>query len=394
MTIPELHIETACRQVNYAGEKICGDCFLQRYLPQYNHTVIVLSDGLGHGIKANILSTLTASIFVGMADSDLPVEQIAAVLLKTLPVCRVRKISYSTFTLLDINHTDNSVRVVEFDNPKLLLVQNGELSLPERQANPYTDPATGKEHVFYTSHFTAADNDHILFYSDGISQSGRGSRDYPFGWGEENIQKYVREVLNTASDQSAGGWATALVTRAMEMDRDMPQDDTSCAVVRFRRRRRALLCSCPPSISDEISTLGDHILHYSGIRIVCGFPLARLLARHWDAEIEKDLTSTDPDLPPEWHVEGVDLVTEGLLTLYKTLEILENYDNRLDGRGSAYHICDYLLQADRIDMLVGMRRTNDRQSDGDLLAMRRKIIRDIAAILEHKFGKQVIIDYL
>lgn len=389
-----LFVETVCRQACCGNRAPCGDSFLQRQFPAQGHTVLVLSDGMGHGVKAHLLSMLTASIFLGMAGAPQSIEETARMVMRTLPVCSVRKLSYSTFTLVDIDHRSSRVRLIEYDNPQAFVFRGVAPQSIERVGHSYVDPQTGREQTFYTSSFTMRCGDRIVLTTDGVTQSGLGTDRYPFGWGRDAVESCLAELLRLDPEASPEALAREVIDRAVANDEERPKDDISCVAVHIREPRRALLCSCPPSLTSDVAQLAERIRRFDGPTIVCGHLLAQQVAGHWGRALRRRLTSTDPELPPEWEIEGIDLVTEGLLTLSKVLEILEHDAGRPRGRGPAYHVCDLLLASDRIELVVGMRRSNMAAEDTETLILRRKVLGAIARVLERRFAKQVVTTYL
>lgn len=394
MKAPSLFVETACKQACCGNTAPCGDSFLQQQFPAHGHTVLVLSDGMGHGIKAHILSTLTSAIFMGMAGAPQSLEETARTVMQTLPVCSMRKISYSTFTLVDIDHRNGTVKIVEYDNPQSFVFRDGEVFAPERQAVPYSEPQTGRTRTLYTSQFAIKRGDRLVVVTDGVTQSGLGTDRYPFGWGRDYVSDFLTDLLHDDPSVSSATLAERLLEMSVENDNGVPHDDISCVAIQVREPRQALLCSCPPSLTSDIAELAERIRTFGGRKIVCGHLLAQQIAGYWDTELRRQLTSTDPELPPQWEIDGLDLVTEGLLTLSKVLEILENYAEMPTGRGPAYHICEMLLESDRIELVVGMRKSNTEAADAETLILRRKVLGAIARVLEAKFAKQVVITYL
>lgn len=389
-----LFVETVCKQACCGNEAPCGDSFLQRQFPAHGHTVLVLSDGMGHGVKAHLLSTLTASIFMGMAGAPQSIEETARTVLQTLPVCSVRKISYSTFTLVDIDHRIGIVRLIEYDNPQAFVFRGTEPMEIERTAHPYPNPQTGRMQTFHTGSFAMRCGDRLVLVTDGVTQSGLGTDRYPFGWGRDNVATFLGAMLRDDPAVPAAALAAQVLDRAVSNDAGVPKDDISCAVVHVREPRKALLCSCPPSLTSDVALLADRLRNFEGRKIICGHRLAEQIAGYWGVELRQQLTSTDPELPPQWEIEGLDLVTEGLLTLSKVLEILENYADMPTGRGPAYHICELLLASDRIEIVIGLRQSNTAAADAETLILRRKVLGAIARTLETRFAKQVITAYL
>lgn len=392
----EIFVETNYQKVNFHGDRICGDSFVQRYFPNQDRTVAVLSDGMGHGIKANILSTLTSSILVNMIEAKVDLRIIAGMIIKTLPVCSIRGISYSTFTIIDFHHRTNVVDIVEYDNPQCLILRSGEPLAVEWESHEFDSDNTLRR-TLQTTSFQTRQGDGIVVCSDGVSQSGLGSRRYPFGWGVSNFQRFVCETVRENPRITSRELSSRVVERAITLDSDRPKDDISCVAIHLRRPEKLLFCSCPPTIEAKSHELASYLVRFEGRRAISGYPLAELVAREMHAPIRKNITSTDPDVPPIWHIAGIDLVTEGLITLGKVLDILEKHrsDAGSRGRGGAFRLCDMLLQADVIEMIIGLRERVDTATVwSDDYVLRRKVLHAIADILENKFSKQVEITYL
>lgn len=394
----DIFVEIACQKVNFHGDRICGDNFVRRYIPNQERTVAILSDGMGHGIKANILSTLTSSILVNMVEAKEDLQKIASTIIKTLPVCSIRGISYSTFTIFDFHHRDNSVTIVEYDNPQSIILRNGQLFVPQWECMEIADEdmKVGRRTILTTT-FEAKQGDGIIFCSDGVTQSGLGNDGYPFGWSVSKLREYVLSIVDNHPNITSQEIASSIVSRAIYLDADRPKDDISCVAIHLRKPQRLLFCSCPPTIEVKSREITELIVNYDGKTAISGYPLAELVGRELGVEITKNLTSTDPDVPPIWKIEGVNLVTEGLITLGKVLDVLEKYpaSNLMRGRGAAYRMCDLLLEADVIEMVVGLRERVDTSTVwADDYVLRRKVLRSISEIMESKFNKLVTVMYL
>lgn len=392
-----IYVEISCRKVNCHSDRICGDSFVQRYIPSQNRTIAILSDGMGHGIKANVLSTLTTSIILNMVEGNESLQTIARTILKTLPVCSVRKISYSTFTIFNYNHYNNQVSIIEYDNPQSIIVRHGAIFSPEWDCQEIEDELTHtNRRTILTTTYQAERGDRIVFCSDGVTQSGMGSDSQPFGWGRTKLQEYILTTTNHTTI-AAHDLAQRIVQRAIILDKDVPRDDISCVVIHLREPQKLLFCSVPPTVEVKSREIAGMIAEYNGKTAISGYPLAELIAREWDVPIHKNLTSTDPDVPPIWKINGLNLVTEGLITLGKVLDILEKRDSGspVRGRGGAYRLCDLLMEADIIEMVVGLaERITTSSVWRDDYVLRRKILRAISEILEKKYNKQVKVQYV
>ena len=125
----DFYIEVNSQQRNHDGERICGDVFLYRYIKEEDRVIAVLSDGMGHGVKANILATLTATMALNFTREHKEVDRIAEIIMNTLPVCSERKISYSTFTIVDIESSGRA-NILEYDNPSTIILRGTEIFDP------------------------------------------------------------------------------------------------------------------------------------------------------------------------------------------------------------------------------------------------------------------------
>ena len=388
-------IEVACEQRNFGQERICGDVFLSRKVKEENRTIVVLSDGMGHGVKANVLATLTATMAVNFTIEHKAVEKIAEIIMNTLPVCSVRKMSYSTFTIVDIEHP-GPINILEFDNPQSVILRNHRPFDPGwKSVILESENNRGKE--IRSCRFEPKKEDRILLCSDGIAQSGLGTDRYPLGWGRDRMQEYAAKLVQNNPKISASELAVKMVNMAHQNDDYHSKDDTSCASIYFRNPRQLMIITGPPYEKENDSKLGEAVKAFKGKKVVCGATTADIIARELDLEIEDTLVFEDPELPPVAHMEGIDLVTEGILTLTKAARILNQYTPAVSlGKGPADRIVKLVQQSDEIHFLIGT-RVNIAHQDPNLpidLEMRRTVVKRMARLLEEKFLKEVSIRYI
>lgn len=353
---------------------------------------MVLSDGMGHGIKANVLSTLTASLIVNFDFDRHSIRQMAAMVLKSLPVCSVRKISYSTFTIVDIHMDTGKAVIIQHDNPPCMVCRDGKLL-----DLAWESLSVQGEHSMQTIKSAVFDirrDDRLVMLSDGVTQSGVGTERYPFGWGEKNAGDYFLQAISRDPSVSSHELASEILCQSVKNDGNAPNDDISCAVVHIREPKSVLLCTCPPYSEKENRKLCETIYRFNGRRIICGYHLAKLVSELTGNVIHKNDFSPDPDVQPSWSMEGIELITESLTTMNKILDILEHYDHFTFEEGPAFDACRILLAGDRIDFLAGLSRGNGGMYMVDEFELRRKVVKRIAAVLRSKFMKEVSIRYL
>ncbi len=389
------YIEVGSSQRNHLGERICGDMFLSEKVREEGRTVVVLSDGMGHGVKANLLATLTATMALNFTKEHKDAHKIADIIMNTLPVCSERRISYATFTIVDIDK-EGQCTILNYDNPDALVLRKEDVLDPEWQyITLEADDKSQKELRACT--FKAQKEDRILLMTDGITQSGLGKGKYLLGWGYENVREHVLSLVKDKPGIAAGKLAALVVNKAHSNDGYQAKDDTSAAVIYFREPRHLLLCSGPPFEKKKDKELAELVKNFKGNKILSGGTTADIVSRELNIPIEDTLELDDPDLPPVSFMPGVDLVTEGILTLSKTAEILDKYSPRTElGKGPADLIVKQILESDAIHLVAGT-AVNVAHQDPNLpveLEIRRSVMKKIARMLEEKFLKEVSLKYI
>lgn len=391
----DFYIEVNSQQRNHDGERICGDVFLYRYIKEEDRVIAVLSDGMGHGVKANILATLTATMALNFTREHKEVDRIAEIIMNTLPVCSERKISYSTFTIIDIESSGRA-NILEYDNPSTIILKGSEIIDPSwKKVTLEKGKNSGK--VLRSCSFMPAKEDRIIFCSDGVSQSGMGSEAFPFGWGRDEIASYASSLVHGEASISAVMLSGKIVTMAHKNDFYKAKDDISCATIYFRDPRKLLICTGPPYEKEKDKELAGKVKEYKGKVILSGGTTADIVARELNKAIIDELIFEDPELPPESFIDGIDLVTEGILTLQKVNEILKSYNNSVKlGKGPADKIVKLIMESDEIHFIIGT-RINVAHQDPNLpvdLEIRRTVVKRIARLLEEKWLKKVSFEYI
>lgn len=391
-------IEVGSYQNNKFNNIVCGDCVLLRKCIGENRNIAVLSDGLGSGVKANVLSTMTASMAMNFRVRHEPILRTIKAIMDTLPVDSVRNISYSTFTIIDVD-SDGEAKIVEFDNPPLLLVRDNKVTRIKTDDTIIKRKAEvdrQDERLIKMSNLTLKKEDRLICFSDGVSQSGIGNRDMPFGW-EDGIDEFIEELVKKNPKISARELSMRIVKQAELNDILKPKDDTSCVVLYVREPRRLLICTGPPFSENKDKYLAEIVSHYKGKKIVCGGTTSQILSRELKREITVNIDDIAAGLPPSSQMEGIDLMTEGIITLGALSELLrKGMNNNLTGEGPAWEIYRMILDADIIDLVVGT-KINVAHQDPSLpveLEIRRNVVKNIAVLLEERFMKEVRLKFI
>lgn len=385
------------------GERAEGDVFLSRRIADEGRIISVLSDGLGSGVKANVLATITATMAAGLAAADLPMERAAEAIMRSLPVCSERKISYATFTLIDVGAT-GEISIIEYDNPPFVLLRNGAVLRVEKTELEVKRRGQGRgrrgipeKALLHSSRFQSRAGDRIVCFSDGVSQAGMGTERSPLGWGQAAVEDFLLGVVGENHQVSARELARTTVREALARDSGTARDDVTCGVLYFRDARRLLVLTGPPLNPDRDPEMARIFSSYPGRRIVAGGTTASIVARETGLAVRVDLGKLDPEIPPMAMMEGADLVTEGIVTLGRTAELLageEGVDKLPDNACS--RIIDLMLNSDIIEFVVGT-KINEAHQDPSMpveLDIRRNVIKRLAAVLGEKHLKDVRIRYI
>ncbi len=359
-----------------------------------NRIIVTLADGLGSGIKACVLSEITAAMMQKFMIADEDYLHAAQTVVETLPVCSKRKISYSTFTSVSINKI-GFARILEYDNPEILIVRDKEfINLEKKKLKIKTNHT--RDTVLY-SEILLEPGDRLIFFSDGVTQAGIGSREFPFGWEFENLKDYIQETLERFPNISARIFTKMIVEKAVEIDNYAAHDDITCAMIYYRQARRTIVVTGPPSDPAKDSYIAEKLKNFDGKKIITGGTTAKIIARELNDTIHVDMKTMSSDIPPMAKMRSADIVAEGMLTMNKVIKLLEGSpEDRMKGNDAAYQICNVLLNSDIIYFLVGT-AVNPAHQNPNMpveLGLRRITVNKMAKILEEKFLKEVIIEYV
>ena len=380
----KLYYEWGTRQLLKRNEELCGDSIV---VSRHSDSVtLALSDGLGSGVKANILATLTTRIAMHMLENDLSLNEVVETLGSTLPVCQVRKLAYSTFAIGQF-FRDGHARIVEFDTPPVILLRDRKLvRLPSDER-----VISGK-----TIHDLAIElklGDWVVFVSDGVLNAGIGGV-YPLGWGWDQTVQYLEQHAHPGL--SAGDLAEKVAEAVAELYAGAPGDDVSIVVIKVRHKLTASILAGPPASAEADETVLTQFAERPGLHVVCGGTTAKLVSRHLGRPLDVDLATMKPDVPPLARMDEIDLVTEGILTLTATSELLEagaSKETVRFGTDGASALVRLLLNVDHVHFIVGM-AVNPANQNPNLpshLGMKLAVVREIADELR-KRGVEVTVE--
>ncbi len=391
----DVFVEMECFQLCHDGEIVCGDDFLFERLEQENRHLAVLSDGLGSGIKANLLACMTTTMALEFVRSNMDVLLSAEIIMDTLPVCEVRRISYATFSIFDLQIGGKS-RIIEMDNPPFIHLRNGKDLKVSRQSmvsERWPDRRVQLAEIY------AITGDRLIAFSDGVAQAGLGQPGCKFGWRREGALEFIQAEVAKDPAISARELSQRVVYAARNHNKDNRCiDDISCMVIYLRKPRRLRLLTGPPFRPESDTAYAELVRNFDGKIILSGGTTANIVSRELKRPIDVDmkLVMKAGNLPPPARMEGVDLVSEGILTLTDVVQRLEA-DPPLTTPVplAAKQMVDLFRESDEIEFVVGT-KVNEAHQDPSLpmdLEIRRNIVRRLKTVLENKYRKRVLMRY-
>lgn len=302
------------KSLNHVGEQLCGD-HIEIIEMDDDSMVLVLADGLGSGVKASILSTLTSKIIATMTSQGISLEECVKTIAATLPICKEREVAYSTFTIIRLINNEEA-EIICYDNPDVIMFRGGKIyDYPLRELN-----IEGK--LIHKARIKLQENDTFIAMSDGCIHAGVGMS-LNFGWERKDIAEFMESLTDVGF--TAKTLSTVLTDECLKLYGNEPGDDTTALTVRIRARQQMNLMIGPPSDRNDCDKMVSLFLSKGGKRIVCGGTTSTIVSKHLGKPIIPNINYFDPEIPPTATIEGIDLVTEGVITINRVNEYAKDY---------------------------------------------------------------------
>lgn len=385
-----MFIDIDCSQKKKYNQNAYGDFFKSERFIDMNRLVAVLSDGLGSGIKADILACMTSTMLLKFLKENADIEKSCEIIMNSLPVCKVRGISYSTFSAIDC-YDDGKAIIVEEGNPDFIWIRDGEVLKPECTIIESKNFKNRKMRVY---DIKLELNDRIIFCSDGATQVAMGTKTYPLGLERDGLINIILSKLKMDKNISSSELSNYLIKQIELIAPDKKLlDDTSIVSIYCREPRESLVFTGPPYHIEKDNYYANTFKNFKGKKAIAGGTTANIISRELNIPVKTDLSLNVGNLPGIYCMDGVDLVTEGILTLTKTMEYLEDNNYQNDAAGK---LMRFMLDSDCISFLVGA-QLNQAHYDPNLpieIEIRKNIVRKIAKILEDKYLKKVKVQFI
>ncbi len=387
-----ISLDVSWKSLNKHGEELCGDSV--GILKNDESDIFVLSDGMGSGVKANILSTLTLTIMGTMLKDGASIKDCVETVATTLPVCSVRHVAYSTFIVLQV-FKNGDAYLVEYDSPGCVLIRDGKV-----WDIPY-DVKEIEGKTIREWHFKVQLGDYFVLLSDGVTLAGTGGV-MPFGWGWSKASEFIQTACQTPISAPR---LTSLISKTCnDFYKNRPGDDTTTAVIHVVERKNVNILTGPPADQENDAQIVADFMANTGKFVVSGGTSANIVSRILNRKLNVSLKYDDPDIPPTATMEGMDLVTEGVLTLNRVAWLLEQYNTgdltggffeRLDADNGASALAKMLVEeCTHVNLFVG-KAMNSAHQTASLpfdLSIRMRLVEKIQKECE-VMGKTVTVTY-
>jgi Serine phosphatase RsbU, regulator of sigma subunit len=386
-------IDVAYNTLIKHGEELPGD--MVNIIRLEDCTIIVMADGLGSGVKANILATLTSKIAGTMLKEGADIYETVDTIVNTLPVCKVRNIAYSTFTLIKI-YENGDMYIAEYDNPQTFMVRNGQsINIPMKEL--IINGRKVKE-----SNLTLQDGDVLTVVSDGVIHAGLGDV-LNLGWQWKDVENYLRKRASEA--YSAQSLENDLLEACSDLYFGKPGDDTTVVSIKIRTPSYVNLFTGPPREKENDKMVIKEFMGSKGKKVICGGTAANIAERELNRKLKVNLDFLSKDVPPMATMEGIDLITEGVLTLSKALEKIKKLQepfshncNNVDfsGKDGVSKLVKILIEdCTHLNIWVG-KAVNAAHQNPDFpvdLSIKFKIVEELGGVMT-RLGKKVKIKYI
>lgn len=384
----DIFLDINDRSINKRGEELCGDAVRVQKLP--DTTIIVLSDGMGSGVKANILATLTTEIIVTMLKEVVDLKEVLRTVLRTLPIDHERRIAYATFTILTIHHQSLDFEIINFDNPAPILLRRGKFEeIPQTIKR-----VLGKNIIF--SRGNLAMDDFLCLFSDGVLYASPGEI-MDMKWDRNAVAGYIEKQFEQPIFFAHNVVNSIISTTTQKYQEDVG-DDATVVGIYARQMKSLMVFTGPPLDNGYDYVFVDRLLDFKGRKVICGGTTANIVGSYLNAKVETDLKTMTDELPAVGYLPGIDLVTEGILTMAAAFDLIKQCDGVLEklesANNGAYLLARELLIADSIHFLVGQSINASYQNPllPKNISVRRYLVEQIANTLS-ALHKDIHIDY-
>jgi len=375
------------KSIHHFGETLCGD-HVAVAADKNGSLICVLADGLGSGVKASILSTLTSTIISTMLSEGIAFDECVATVAKTLPIVKEKGVAYSTFTVILLKDP-GFAEIIQYENPDVIMLRDGDPVKLETE----NIVVEGKTMKYSKVQLQAGDQ--FIALSDGCPYAGP-TNDYNMDWDLDAIAEYVQ--IASIAGYSSRTIATMLIDEIADLYNGNNRDDATSMIIKIKTKTPVNILFGPPEHREDTEKMLTEFFNSPGQHIICGGTSSEIAAQFLGEEIHTIAESGTASIPPISEIKGVDLVTEGYITMSKVLANAMDYLNMSDDyqewsmqHDGASRICQILFeQATNVHFFVGQAR-NPAYQNPELpfsFSSKMAVVKQLAVCLK-KIGKGV-----
>jgi hypothetical protein len=306
-------------------------------------TVHILCDGVGSGIKANVAATMCVARMKELLRSGFSLREAFASIVHTMEEARKKDLPIAFFTVTRVL-SDGVAVILNYEMPEVLFVSKKYATHLKSIAQPFYEGIVSETNCMLYK------GDGILLMSDGITQAGMG-RGLPNGWGIEGVSKFVNDQLRNGVEIK--NLPIAVINEAKKKWQNQNEDDLSISLIHCRKGIIVNIFTGPPVNSETDDDVVNQFLANDGLKIVCGATTAKIVARYLGKELEIDPTFNSMISPPNYEIDGIDLVTEGAVTLNQLYNIWGEDLEKLEKDNPVSILYALLTVADRVNLFLG-----------------------------------------
>lgn len=335
------HTDISINQIPKKYGDPCGD--VVDIYRNANSTIIILCDGIGSGLKANIYANMYASQIKQLVKNGNSVYKTFFTMVDHMNKAWANRKPFSVFTIAQILN-NGKLSVFSYEMPPPVLVGQNYASILKDRVY-YSEKA-----VISEAECMISENEGVLFVSDGITQAGMGLG-LNYGWEIEGVSSYLSRALK--NDKLDNDAITSLILRqAKKYWKDSNGDDCSVVFARNRKGISLNILSGPPLDKEQDSEFVERFMEKDGIKIICGGTTSIVLARETKSVIEVEEAGTAIS-PPKYKIDNICMATEGVVTLNQVYNILDEDIDKLEDKSPVYELAEYIKIADKITFQVG-----------------------------------------
>lgn len=388
-----LFIEVDSCQRVAVGNRLCGAVYLQRRVEDCILSILVCS-GNNDSVKGNLFATMLSSMAIKHFEKYRDIVKVVEAIISVI-VIDTTNITPLSFTIVKVDN-ESKVNIVSYGMPEPICLRGDENIIPTPNCVNFIT-TFGKLAQYNIYKFEAKTDDRIVFFNNLIEESQSGDIDINNSELLRGVSSIICKIVREDDIISANELSNKIILDSYNYkDGHKIIGDQCCAVVYFRKPRKILLCSGPAYDREKDKILAEKVRTYNGAVIISGGTTAGIISRELNREISVKLGRDPSGLPNESSMEGIEMVTEGVLTLGRVKSILNSISEPVvKGRGIDVKLTRQLLNHDVIDIIVGT-RINAMHQDPNIpveLELRRNVLKDIAKILREKFFKEVNLTY-